>query len=205
MKVRGFRVELGEIEAVLGRHPAVGETVVVTRDLDGQAGDPRLVAYLTGDGIEVDDLRRLLASRLPDYMVPSFFVVLAALPRNPHGKIDRRALPAPDASGLATGQERVAPRTATEKELARMWQDLLGVEEVCAGDNFFYVGGHSLLATRLLSQVRERFAVELPLTTIFEGPTLAELAEAVDVAMWAAEETEADVEMETEDVEVGVL
>jgi amino acid adenylation domain-containing protein len=205
VKVRGFRIELGEIESVLDGHPAVREVVVVTREIGERVGDPRLVAYLTGDDLDVGALRQLVGAKLPDYMMPAAFVVLAAMPLNPNGKIDRRALPAPDASQLSTGEEFVAPRTATEKDLAQIWAALLGVDKIGVGDNFFYVGGHSLLATRLISQVREHFAIELPLATVFEGPTLAELAEAIDVAGWATEADAAAFEAESEDLEVGVL
>jgi amino acid adenylation domain-containing protein len=189
VKVRGFRIELGEIESALAEHPAVRQAVVVTRELAGAAGDPRLVAYVVasdGPAPTVDELRRQVSDRLPEYMVPAAVVFLAALPLSPNGKIDRKALPAPDASQIATKAEYVAPRTTVEETLARIWADLLGLERVGVHDDFFHLGGHSLLAGRVASRVREALRVDLPLITFFEGSTLGELAQAIEVAQWAA-------------------
>jgi hypothetical protein len=119
-------------------------------------------------------------------MVPAAVVFLAALPLSPNGKIDRKALPAPDAAQIAVKAEYVAPRNAVEEALARIWADLLGLERVGIHDDFFHLGGHSLLAGRVASRVRESLRVDLPLITFFEGSTLAELAQAVEVAQWAA-------------------
>ncbi|HEV3048834.1 MAG TPA: amino acid adenylation domain-containing protein, partial [Longimicrobium sp.] len=174
VKVRGFRIELGEIEARLAEHAAVHEAVVVARARDGEAGDPRLVAYYTGERAGAAALRAHLAERLPEYMVPAAFVHMDALPVNPNGKLDRKALPAPD---FAVDEEAyVAPRTPVEEVLAGIWAGVLGVERIGVEDSFFERGGHSLLATRVVSQVREAFGVELPLRALFEGPTVAELA-----------------------------
>ncbi|HEU4456215.1 MAG TPA: amino acid adenylation domain-containing protein, partial [Longimicrobium sp.] len=176
VKVRGFRIELGEIEARLAEHAAVREAVVVARD--GEVGDPRLVAYHTGDPAGAAALRAHLAERLPEYMVPAAFVHMDALPVNPNGKLDRKALPAPE---LAPAEETyVAPRTPVEEVLAGIWAEVLGVGRVGVRDPFFELGGHSLLATRVVSWIRELFGVELPLRALFEGPTVAELAGRVE-------------------------
>jgi amino acid adenylation domain-containing protein len=176
VKVRGFRIELGEIEARLAEHAAVHEVVVVARD--GEVGDPRLVAYYTGDGAGAAALRAHLAERLPEYMVPAAFVHMDALPVNPNGKLDRKALPAPE---LASDEESyVAPRTPVEEVLAGIWAEVLGLERVGVEESFFDRGGHSLLATRVVSRVREVFGVELPLRALFEGPTVAEMAGRVE-------------------------
>jgi amino acid adenylation domain-containing protein len=176
VKVRGFRIELGEIEARLAEHEAVHEAVVVARD--GEVGDPRLVAYYVGDEAGAAALRAHLAARLPEYMIPAAFVHMDALPVNPNGKLDRKALPAPE---LAPEEETyVAPRTPVEEVLAGIWAEVLGVERVGVHDPFFGLGGHSLLATRVVSWVREVFGVELPLRALFEGPTVAEMAGRVE-------------------------
>jgi len=171
VKVRGIRIELGEIEAVLAGHPAVRENVVVARR-DG--GDAWLVAYVVtaDEDLDTGALRDHLERRLPAAMIPSAFVRLPALPLNRHGKVDRAALPAPE---LAAGRG-VAPRDAVERELAVLWEDLLGVSGVATGDDFFALGGHSLLAVRLMARLRRRFAVDLPLATLFAAPTLEKLA-----------------------------
>ncbi len=178
VKVRGFRIELGEVEAAICAFPAVREAIVVARDDAG--GMKRLVAYVVGRGGAApvgDEVRGWLRERLPEHMVPSAVVALEAFPLSPAGKVDRRALPAPD---FASSAEHVAPRTATEEALAEIWSELLNVPRVGAHDGFFELGGHSLLATRVVSRVRERFGVELPLRALFEAPRLAELARRVD-------------------------
>ncbi|HEV3049057.1 MAG TPA: condensation domain-containing protein, partial [Longimicrobium sp.] len=175
VKVRGFRIEPGEIEAVLRRHPAVVECAVVARTAG--AGDTRLVAYVVG-AAEADALRAHVGRSLPDYMVPSAFVSLDALPLTPNGKLDRKALPAPE---LAPAEEKyVAPRTPVEEVLVGIWAEVLRLDRVGVEESFFELGGHSLLATRVVSRVRELFAVELPLRALFEGPTVAELARRVE-------------------------
>ncbi|HEX2188234.1 MAG TPA: phosphopantetheine-binding protein, partial [Longimicrobiaceae bacterium] len=171
VKIRGFRIELGEIEARLAEHPGVREAVVLARE--DVPGDRRLVAYVVGE-VEADALRAHVRQGLPEYMVPSAFVVLDRLPLTANGKVDRRALPAPE---LASAEERyVAPRTPTEEVLAGIWAEVLGIERVGVEESFFDLGGHSLLATRVVSRVRELFSVELPLRALFEGPTVAEMA-----------------------------
>jgi amino acid adenylation domain-containing protein len=176
VKVRGFRIELGEIEARLAEHAAVHEVVVVARD--GEIGDPRLVAYYVGDPAGKASLRAHLAERLPEYMVPSAFVHMDVLPVNPNGKLDRKALPAPDFA--SEDETYVAPRTPVEEVLAGIWAEVLGVDRMGVEASFFDLGGHSLLATRVVSRVRELFGVELPLRALFEGPTVAEMARAVE-------------------------
>ncbi|HEU4558162.1 MAG TPA: amino acid adenylation domain-containing protein, partial [Longimicrobium sp.] len=171
VKVRGFRIELGEVEAALRRHHRVRECVVVARE--NQPGEKQLVAYVVG-GVDAEALRAHLRRSLPEYMVPGAFVFLDALPLTPNGKLDRKALPAPD---LALAEETyVAPRTPTEEVLAGIWAEVLRLERVGVEESFFELGGHSLLAMRVVSRVRELFAVELPLRALFEGPTVAELA-----------------------------
>ncbi|HKI02159.1 MAG TPA: non-ribosomal peptide synthase/polyketide synthase, partial [Thermoanaerobaculia bacterium] len=169
VKVRGFRIELGEIEAALGRHPDVAAAVVMVRG-------ERLVAYVVGR--ISGDLRDWLRRSLPDYMIPTAWVALDELPLTPNGKVDRKALPAPAAEA---GSE-VAPRTPTEEVLAGIWAHVLHRETVGAEDSFFDLGGHSLLATQVVSRVREAFGVELPLRRMFESPTLAGLARAIEMA-----------------------
>ncbi|HEY0022716.1 MAG TPA: non-ribosomal peptide synthase/polyketide synthase [Longimicrobium sp.] len=177
VKVRGFRIELGEVEARLLAHPEVREAVVLARE--DAPGDRRLVAYYVGgEGAEAEQLRSHLSEQLPEYMVPAAFMRLEALPLTPNGKVDRRALPAPE---LASAENLyVAPRTPVEEVLAGVWAEVLRLERVGVEDSFFELGGHSLLATRMVSRIREVFAVELPLRALFEGPTVAALAKAVE-------------------------
>ncbi|HYH81345.1 MAG TPA: amino acid adenylation domain-containing protein, partial [Longimicrobium sp.] len=181
VKVRGFRVEPGEIERALERHPSVRRAVVAAR-ADG-AGASRLVAWVVGEGGAEPDaaaLRAHLAAGLPDYMVPGAIVALEALPLTPSGKVDRRALPDPGDDAARAGAY-VAPRTATEEALAGIWREVLEVERVGVEENFFALGGHSLVAMRVVSRVRQAFAVELPMRAVFEAQTVAELAVRVDL------------------------
>ncbi|MET7382994.1 amino acid adenylation domain-containing protein [Streptomyces sp. NPDC005526] len=189
VKVRGLRIELGEIEAALTRHPGVRQAAVVTRE--DQPGDQRIVAYVvpaggtgtgtgdtgtgagTGVGPDADELRRELARELPEFMVPAAFVGLPELPVTPNGKLDRRALPAPDRTAAAGGR---APGSPREEMVCRLFADVLGLPRIGMDDNFFTLGGHSLLATRLVSRVRATFGAELTIRSIFEAPTPALLA-----------------------------
>ena len=177
VKVRGFRIELGEIEATLANHPAVADAVVAA--VDDSHGSKRLIAYIVtpsrGAAPAAAVLRAHLRQNLPDYMIPAIFVPLESIPLTAHGKVDRRALPAPPADGQVN-QDYVAPRTATEEILAGIWSDVLGVEHVGAEDNFFELGGHSLLATQLLTRIRQVFRIELSLPQLFEAQTVTELA-----------------------------
>jgi thioesterase domain-containing protein/acyl carrier protein len=183
VKIRGFRVEPGEIEAALGGHPGVREVAVVAGE-DG-AGGARLVAYVVpqaGQPPTADELRVALRQRLPDYMTPSVFVPLDALPRTATGKVDRRALPAPELGRPGLSAPFAAPRTPVEAALAASWEAVLGVDPVGVRDNFFDLGGHSLLVAQAMNRLRDAFGLELPLRTLFEAPTVAELAERVEAA-----------------------
>ncbi len=176
VKLRGIRIEPGEIEAALAAHAGVGRAVVVVRE--DESDNPRLVAYVVPEGRERlpggRELRQFLRDRLPEYMVPSAFVALVSLPLTPNAKIDRAALPAPGSAGRE--DDYVAPRTPTEEALADLWGEVLRLERVGAADNFFALGGHSLLATQIVSRVRDVFGVDLPLRALFEAPTVADLA-----------------------------
>ncbi|WP_437305951.1 amino acid adenylation domain-containing protein [Sorangium sp. So ce388] len=182
VKIRGFRIELGEIEARLAQHPEVREAVVAVRE-EGPAGK-RLVAYVVGAAGEPpppERLRGFLKETLPDYMVPPVFVALPALPLTPNGKVDRKALPAPEAPAAGSSDAAGgAPRTPTEQALAGIWAEVLGLDRVPVHAGFFDLGGHSLLATQVVSRVRKALGVELPLRSLFDHPTVAELARDVD-------------------------
>ncbi|WP_437796533.1 amino acid adenylation domain-containing protein [Sorangium sp. So ce693] len=182
VKIRGFRIELGEIEARLARHPEVREAVVAVRE--ERASGKRLVAYVVGEGGATpapERLREFLKETLPDYMVPPVFVALPALPLTPNGKVDRKALPAPEAPAVdAGGAAAGAPTTPTEEALAGIWAEVLGLERIPVHAGFFELGGHSLLATQVVSRVRKALGVELPLRSLFDHPTVAELARDVD-------------------------
>jgi amino acid adenylation domain-containing protein len=180
VKLRGFRVELGEVEAVLASHPAVRASAVVA--LADRREDLRLVAYVVVNA-EASvpgtpaELRAFLKKALPDSMVPSSFVSLAALPLTPSGKVDRRALPAPDGASLGSGAELAAPATAVEEVLAEIWRKVLGVTRVGRHDNFFDLGGHSLLLAELRQRLQERFGRELSMVEMFRHATVAAMAE----------------------------
>jgi arthrofactin-type cyclic lipopeptide synthetase B len=169
VKIRGLRIELGEIQARLTQVHGVQEAVVLARE--DVPGDKRLVAYYTGERLEIDLLRSHLLKPLPDYMVPAVFVHLAALPLSPNGKLDRKALPAPDQQSLKT-REYEAPVGEVEITLARLWAELLNVERVGRHDHFFELGGHSLLAVSLIGRLRQE-GMEADVRALFEQPTLA--------------------------------
>ncbi len=183
VKIRGFRIELGEVETALTKHPGVKEGVVIVRE--DAPGDKRLVGYVVPhepDNFSVNQLRQFLLEKLPDYMVPSAFVVLEQLPLTPNGKIDRKALPKPDRVVREEDESFVPPRNDLEEKIASVWQEVLGVEQVSVLDNFFLIGGHSLLATQLVSRLREVCQVEVPLRKVFETPTVAGLAAYIESA-----------------------
>jgi len=196
VKIRGFRVELGEIEAALAQHPQVRDGVVVAHE--NGAGDNRLIAYVVPrrqvgarhavplrlkDSLS-GELRAFLQQKLPEYMVPNSFVMLESLPLTASGKLNRRALPAPERNGHDRQAERdgqvcLAPQTPLEKRLAVIWSELLEVKAIGVNDNFFELGGHSLLAVRLFAQIERRLGKRLPLATLFQAPTVAQLAAAI--------------------------
>lgn len=195
VKVRGYRIELEEIEARLAAHPSVQAAVVAARDDNTLYGrepqadeeeqgqrEKRLVAYLVfhpDETLTSHQLYDFLQQQLPAYMIPSAFIELTALPLTPSGKVDRRALPAPDEARVPMAEQFVLPRNSVEDELAKIWADVLGLERVSVEDNFFELGGHSLLATQVTSRIREALQIELPVWTIFETLTIAELAKAI--------------------------
>jgi acyl carrier protein len=182
VKLRGYRIELGEIEAVLGEHQAVRQAAVSLYTADD---DPRLVAYIVPAGGAADmpaALRGWLKERLPEYMVPSHFVALDALPLTPSGKLDRRGLPPPSPVREDRGGVTVPPRTPVEKRLAGIWAEVLGVDRIGVRDDFFALGGHSLRATQVISRLRQAFAIDLPLRALFEAPVLEDLAAVVEKA-----------------------
>jgi acyl-coenzyme A synthetase/AMP-(fatty) acid ligase/acyl carrier protein len=176
VKIRGFRIELGEIEELLREHPTVREAVVVARD--DRAGDKRLAAYVVarnGHPPVPRDLTDWLNRKLPDYMVPALYTVLDRFPLTASGKIDRKALPAPERT-RESDDPLMEPTSEIEKLLARIWCEVLEVENVGVNDNFFKLGGHSLKITQVISRVRDALEVELPMRAMFEAPTIASLA-----------------------------
>ncbi|HEY0607596.1 MAG TPA: amino acid adenylation domain-containing protein, partial [Herpetosiphonaceae bacterium] len=225
VKLRGFRIELGEIEAVLAQHPMVQDcTVIVHSD---EQSHTLLVAYVVenqeprtknqedstdpgfrtpvGHPVLGSELRQYVGSRLPEYMVPSMFVVLDALPLTPSGKLDRRALPLPDRSRRDLDGEVVLPRTPLEATLASIWAELLGIEQIGIHDNFFALGGHSLLVTQMVARLRETLELELPVHSLFETPTIASLARQIETLRWAVQAPPLRSDDLSEDIEEGVL
>ncbi|HEY7492545.1 MAG TPA: amino acid adenylation domain-containing protein, partial [Candidatus Tectomicrobia bacterium] len=183
VKLRGFRIELGEIEAVLRQHAKVRESVVVMRE--DEPGGQRLVAYVVvppETALLTRELRRFVQERLPEYMVPAAVVPLTALPLTVNGKVDRGALPAPEGIRLGLDSHVMAPRTLLEELLAGIWAEILRVEQVGMHESFFDLGGHSLMATQLISRVRQACQVELPLRSLFDAPTVAGMAERIEMA-----------------------
>ncbi len=176
VKIRGFRIELGEIEAVLSEYPSVQQVVVIARD--DMPGGKRLVAYIIpkqGVTASIRELRNFLKEKLPEYMLPSAFVLLDTLPLTPNGKVNRQALPAPREARLEY-QAFVAPRDALELQIARIWEDIFDTRPLGVTDNFFDLGGHSLLAVRLMTRMQQQFNQELQLSTLFQGATIEHLA-----------------------------
>jgi len=184
VKIRGFRIELGEVEAALAAHPSVSAAAAAARD--EATGEKRLVGYLVPRGAAPGeaDLRAWLRDRLPEYMIPSAFVVLDALPLTPNGKVDRKALPDPEPERGPSGPS-VPPRGPVEEALVAVWGEVLGRGAVGVYESFFEVGGHSLLAAQMLARVRETFGVEVPLKALFDAPTVAGLARLVEEGMRA--------------------
>ncbi len=183
VKVRGFRIELGEIEAVLARHEHIVNQFVMARE--DKPGDKRLTAYIVTDGHETIDpnqIKDFVRKELPEYMTPSAIVIMDKFPLTPNGKINRNLLPAPEISRSDLSAEYLAPRNETEEKLLAIITALLDVKQAGVHDNFFELGGHSLLATQFMSRLKETFSVELPLRTLFEKPTTAQIAEEIAAA-----------------------
>ncbi|MHC5717305.1 MAG: amino acid adenylation domain-containing protein, partial [Nostoc sp.] len=184
VKIRGFRIELGEIEAVLNQHPHVGEVVVLVRE--SESGQKYLAAFVVPSEESpcfINELRGYVREKLPEYMLPSTFIILKVLPLTPNGKVDRQALLELNPVRPELETSLATPRTPVEEVLAGIWIGLLGIERVGIHNNFFDLGGHSLLATQVVSQVREAFQVEMRLRSLFETPTIAGLAELIETAM----------------------
>lgn len=177
VKIRGFRIEVGEVEAVLAQHTGVRESVVVAREDD--RGSTRLVAYVVANNgdVRTAEFRSFMKQRLPEYMLPSAIVRLDAFPQTPNGKLDRKALPAPDGAGFDADGPYVAPRSELERLIADVWREALEVERVGVRDNFFNLGGHSLLLIRVNNRLRETLRMELPVVELFKYPTVSALAE----------------------------
>ena len=181
IKIRGYRIEPDEIVAALNSHPAMQTSVVVARQ--ERAGEKRLVAYLVLDreiSMPLTSLLQTIRNRLPDYMIPASFVRLEALPLTPNGKVDRAALPTPDATNTLQEESFIAPRTPTEEKIAATVAALLHVERVGIDDNFFLLGGHSMLGAQLIAWITETFGLELPLRTLFDAPTIRQLAAEIE-------------------------
>jgi bacitracin synthase 3 len=180
VKVRGFRIECGEIEAVLANHPKVQEAVVIARTINNTM---QLIAYCVNSDedkvLEASELRSYLQGKLPEYMIPAAFVLLEAIPLTPNGKVDRKFLLEQEVE-LLSSQEYAAPRTEIEEQLARIWEEVLGAGRVGIHDNFFELGGHSLLATQIISRINKELEVEVPLSKLFELPRLKDLSKVIE-------------------------
>lgn len=190
VKIRGIRIELGEIETVLAQHPHVLQTVVIARE--DVPGDQRLVAYIIPNqdwASTISDIRSFLLTKLPQYMLPSAFVLLDTMPLTPNGKVDRRALPAPDSSRQRSEATFVAPRNEVERQLTEIWEQTLGVQPIGVKDNFFELGGHSILAVKLFWQIEKTFHKNLPLAILFQSGTVEALAKIICQEDLAANKT----------------
>ncbi len=186
VKIRGFRVELGEIEAIIAQHPMVQTAVVVVREIEN---DRQLVAYIVPKSAIPTErgLRSFLKTKLPAYMLPAAFAGLDTIPLTVNGKVDQKALPPPNLTIAKETSPLTAPTTSLEVSLVELWTQLLGRKQVSIHDNFFELGGHSLLATQLVSRIRDRFQIELPLRSVFETPTIVELAPKIEALRWATQ------------------
>ncbi|NET60306.1 MAG: non-ribosomal peptide synthetase, partial [Symploca sp. SIO2E6] len=171
VKIRGFRIELGEIEATLAQYPEVQEVVVIAREDSGR--EKCLVAYLvTQEELASTQLRSFLKNKLPDYMIPTAFVLLDAIPLTPNGKVNRRALPTPDADHFSQDTSLIPPRNPLELQLSQIWSEVLNIPTLGVRNSFFDLGGHSLLAVRLMARIEQQLGIHLPLTTLFTEPTI---------------------------------
>jgi amino acid adenylation domain-containing protein len=206
VKIRGFRVELWEIESTLAQHPAVREVVVIA--CEDVLETKYLVAYIVlhpEKDPTISELRKFLADKLPDYMMPTKFVVLDALPLTPNGKVDLCVLPEPEQLRPNLESAFVAPSTSVEQQIADIWTQLLKLDTVGIHDNFFDLGGHSLLATQVISRLRQTFAIELPLQTLFQTPTVAQLSDYIETIHWASQPSPTPASDSTGDYEEGRL
>jgi amino acid adenylation domain-containing protein len=186
VKIRGFRIELGEIEILVNQHPQIKESIVIIRE--DVLGDKRIVAYIVSHREQtpaISELRQFLKKQLPDYMVPSAFVMLEAIPLTPNGKVDRQALPLPEA-GRESEDTLVAPRNELERELTKIWERVLGIQPIGIRDNFFSLGGHSLIAVQLFVAIEKIWGRNLPLGTLFQAQTIEELAKVLRDREWSA-------------------
>jgi amino acid adenylation domain-containing protein len=183
VKIRGYRIELGDIEAALESHPRVKQAAA--KVVEGPQREKSIVGYVVAPGVETYELRTYLTERLPKYMLPSSFVKLAELPLTPNRKVDRNALPMPQGANTLTGDHHLLPREGLEKRLSEFVAGLLGLERVGANDNFFLIGGHSLFCTQLIARILNDFGVELPMRSVVESPTTAQLARQIESIMAA--------------------
>ena len=177
IKIRGQRIEPGEIEVVLERHPHLREAIVLARETTG--GNKYLAAYVVpvqGQAPTREDLRAYLKDRLPEYMIPAVFVLLDAMPLNPHGKVDRRALPAPEQIRMESEGSHIAPMTAVQEQLGQVWEELLEIRPIGIQDNFFELGGHSLLAVQLIYRIEQIWGKKISTDTLLAAPTIESLA-----------------------------
>jgi amino acid adenylation domain-containing protein len=209
VKIRGYRIELGEIESVLRQHEAIADVIVMARE--DVPGDKRLIAYIQARPErkpKSSELHNHLLAKLPDYMIPSAFVLLEQMPLLSNGKVDLKALPAPEYSRQVLEEEYVAPRNEVEQSLAKIFAEVLGLEKIGVNDNFFLLGGHSLSATQVITRLRETLQVDVPLRQIFEAPTVSGLAKAVEEFKTQPQEDEIEVisrESEEEDEPLSAL
>ncbi len=203
VKIRGFRIELGEIEMSLAKYPDILETTVIVRE--DLPDDKRIVAYIVprqDRQLTVTDLNNFLSQNLPQFMLPSSFVVLDSFPMTPNGKIDRKALPAPDTSSIQIGKEFIGPSNPIEEFLASLWIEILGIQQLLSiHDNFFELGGHSLLAMRVIFRCREKFSVEITLQSLFEKPTIAGLRDRIKTLLWLIESQKTNTNFTTNEIE----
>ena len=209
VKVRGFRIELGEIESNLLQHDAIKEAIVIVRE--DTPGEKVLVGYVVPATTTVDaayvlipQLRQFLKARLPEFMVPTIFMVVAEMPLTPNGKVDRRALPQPDALRRELAANYVAPRSPLEQQITKIWGEILKLDKIGIHDNFFELGGYSLLGTQAIARLRQLFGVDLALRVLFELPTIAELANRIEMLQWATQSL-ANAHAATGDFEEGEL
>jgi amino acid adenylation domain-containing protein len=194
VKIRGFRVELGEIEAALREHEGVKEAVAVVRGVEGEEQEKRIVAYVVAKeagGVSGRELQEHVRAKLPEYMTPSGWALVEELPLTANGKVDREALGRYEEEREGEEEEYVEARTEVERKVAKLWQELLRLERISIHANFFDLGGHSLLATQIVSRLQQAFQVRIPLRMMFDSPTIAELAEDIEVLLWMAESGEA--------------